>query len=115
MKTKTKERLEKMAKLNEVDVIIEKFKRFYDMEKTNKTVGSKYHRTIVDINGDTMPGKVDVYSVCDAWDLVNPALQHALKKILCAGIRNKGDFKQDINEAIESLQQSFRFHKKDRG
>lgn len=53
--------------------------------------GSKYHRNIVDLDGKNI-GIVDVYSVLHAFDVSNPAIQHAVKKVLCAGLRNKGGF-----------------------
>ena len=73
--------------------------------------GSKYNRQIVGLNGQPL-GQVDIYSVLDAFAVQNPALQHAAKKILCAGIRNKGSFDQDCSEAIDAIKQAFRFNKK---
>lgn len=72
--------------------------------------GCKYHRSVKDLDGKVI-GKIDVYSVLDAFNVINPPLQHAIKKLLCAGIRNKGSFEQDCNEAIEAVQQAYRFHK----
>jgi len=72
----------------------------------NKTVpehsGNKYHREIVGIEGS---GKatVDVYSVLSAFNVTCPARQHAIKKLLCAGIRGKGDVTQDLTEARDAL------------
>ena len=48
--------------------------------------GSKYLRSI----DMPVPGKVDVYSVLEAFDVRCPARQHAIKKLLCAGLRGKG-------------------------
>ena len=74
--------------------------------------GSKYHRQIVGLDGEVL-GMVDVYSVLDAFNVINPALQHSVKKLLCAGIRNKGNFQQDCTEAIEAIEQAHRFNKKE--
>lgn len=47
--------------------------------------------------------KIDVYRVIDLWQITNPALQHALKKVLAAGQRGAKDTVQDVQEAIDSL------------
>jgi len=46
---------------------------------------------------------VDVYRVLSLFLVTNPCLQHAAKKILCAGTRGQKEFEQDIREAIDSL------------
>lgn len=63
---------------------------------------NKYNRTITNINGVTIP--VDVYDVLRAFDISDPALQHALKKLLCMGLRGHKDTGTDLAEAIESLE-----------
>lgn len=68
--------------------------------------GSKYLRTIHDCHDAGAYLTVDVYSVLQAFNVTNPGLQHAAKKILCAGIRGKGSFHQDITEAIDALQRA---------
>ena len=47
--------------------------------------------------------KIDVYDVLKAFDVRCPARQHAIKKILCTGIRGYKDEQKDLNESIESL------------
>ncbi|HWV45052.1 MAG TPA: hypothetical protein VN039_03320 [Nitrospira sp.] len=48
---------------------------------------------------------VDVYRVLALYDVTDPALQHAIKKLLVAGGRGAGkDVSQDIQEAIDSLE-----------
>lgn len=64
--------------------------------------GSKYHRTIVGLDGGSS-AVVDVYAVLKAFDVRCPASQHAIKKLLCAGIRGKGDAVQDLTEAGGSV------------
>lgn len=68
------------------------------------TSGNKYHRTVYDITPGS-PGSVtiDVYSVLIAFDVRDPGLQHAAKKILCAGIRGKASRSQDLREARDAL------------
>jgi hypothetical protein len=52
---------------------------------------------------------IDVYDVLDAFKVDNPAIQHALKKMLCAGSRGHKDYMQDIQEAIDSLERAKSF------
>ena len=47
--------------------------------------------------------KIDVYRVIDLWEITDPALQHALKKVLAAGKRGAKNQLQDVTEAIDSL------------
>jgi hypothetical protein len=48
--------------------------------------------------------KVDVYRVLEIFQVTNPAIQHAVKKLLCTGIRGGGkDFDQDLAESIQTL------------
>jgi len=50
--------------------------------------------------------KADVYDVLVAFSVTNPALQHAIKKMLCTGIRGYKDFNQDIDETIQALERA---------
>ena len=63
--------------------------------------GSKYLRPI-----QTKDGKVDVYAVLDAFGVTCPARQHAIKKLLCSGVRGKGDTLQDLREARDAVERS---------
>lgn len=48
---------------------------------------------------------IDVYRVLDLYEVTNPCLQHAVKKLLVAGGRGAGkDIHTDIQEAIDSLE-----------
>lgn len=66
--------------------------------------GNKYHR---EIHGLVKHGGgsviVDIYSVLIAYEVTIPGLQHAAKKILCSGLRNKGTRLQDLTEARDAL------------
>ena len=46
---------------------------------------------------------IDVYRVLDLFGVSNPCLQHAIKKLLCAGTRGVKDERKDIEEAVSSL------------
>lgn len=48
---------------------------------------------------------VDVYRTLELFGVTDPCLQHAIKKLLVAGGRGAGkDIRQDVKEAIDSLQ-----------
>lgn len=46
---------------------------------------------------------IDVYRVLELYEVTHPCLQHAIKKLLCAGNRGAKDIEQDIQEAIDTL------------
>ncbi|MEM7503376.1 MAG: hypothetical protein AAF417_15080 [Pseudomonadota bacterium] len=66
-----------------------------------KRSGSKYLRRLTPV--PTTDGLVDVYSVLDGFDVTCPATAHAVKKLLCAGVRGKGDLTQDLHEARDAI------------
>jgi len=47
---------------------------------------------------------VDVYRVLQIFNVTDPCLQHALKKLLVAGGRGVKDQSKDVGEAIDTLQ-----------
>lgn len=69
--------------------------------------GNKYHRTIRGLRSvhgsGLMAVVVDIYCVLTAYPTGHPGLDHAAKKILCAGIRGKGSRVQDLKEARDAL------------
>ena len=46
---------------------------------------------------------IDVYRVLILFGVTDPCIQHAIKKLLCAGNRGAKDKTQDVQEAISSL------------
>lgn len=56
---------------------------------------NKYKRVI---NG----ASVDVYDILKAYEVNNPALQHLIKKALCAGLRGHKDRKTDMKEILSA-------------
>lgn len=48
--------------------------------------------------------EIDIYDILKAFNVVNPAIQHAIKKLLAGGQRGYKDIEQDYNEAIQSIQ-----------
>ena len=71
--------------------------------------GSKYHRTIHGVSEGT--AIVDVYNVLEAFSVTCPACQHAIKKLLCAGLRGKGSRLQDLTEAAASITRAIELEK----
>ena len=47
---------------------------------------------------------IDVYAVLKLFGVTDPCLQHAIKKLLCAGQRGVKDQAKDINEAKDTLE-----------
>lgn len=69
------------------------------MAETPNKSGAKYLREI----NCLIDGKADVYAVLVAFNVTCPARQHAIKKLLCAGIRGKGGEGQDLSEALDAV------------
>ncbi|UGO52705.1 putative terminase ATPase subunit [Klebsiella phage vB_KpnD_Opt-79] len=65
---------------------------------------SKYNREIIGLDGTLTT--VDVYRVLDAFQVTDPAIQHAIKKMLCTGLRGHKDYLTDIDDSIESLRKA---------
>lgn len=49
---------------------------------------------------------IDVYDVLTAWNVTNPAIQHAIKKLLQPGQRGHKTKSEDLQEALVSLQRA---------
>lgn len=82
------------------------------METTNikNHSGNKYLRTIISpIDGQSI--KTDVYGVLEAYNVTCSATAHACKKLLCAGLRGKGDKLQDLKEAIDAIMRAIELEK----
>ena len=69
------------------------------MTKIENHSGSKYLR---EIKG-TVNNRMDVYAVLVTFDVKCPGIQHAVKKLLCTGVRGKGDSLQDLREARDAI------------
>lgn len=73
-----------------------------------KKDGNKYHREIIGFCGTKV--EVDIYRVLDAYKTGSASIDHAAKKVLCAGVRGHKNFITDIDNAIESLQEAKALH-----
>lgn len=58
--------------------------------------GSKYKRTVKGVT-------IDIYDVLKTFEVHNPAVQHAIKKLLMKGNRGHKDYIKDLGEAIVSI------------
>jgi hypothetical protein len=52
------------------------------------------------------PIQVDVYCVLKAFKVVDGPIAHAVKKLLCAGQRGKGDKLKDLKETLVAVQRA---------
>jgi len=80
-------------KLNELEMLAKVSHLISD--KRHRITTSKYTKTIHGV-------PVDVYDVLQAWGVINPALQHLIKKALQCGQRGHKDNAQDLQDIIDS-------------
>ena len=59
---------------------------------------SHYFKNVRHLDG------IDVYRVLELFNVTDPCLQHAIKKLLCAGGRGAKDIEQDVQEAMDTLE-----------
>lgn len=58
-------------------------------------------------------GKIDVYRVLKLFEVSEPAIQHAIKKLLCSGSRGAKGETQDWKEAIASIERAIEMAEED--
>lgn len=58
---------------------------------------------------------VDVYRVLQLFDVTDPCIQHAVKKLLCAGQRGAKTQEQDVREAVDTLHRWLQMQSEDDG
>lgn len=66
-----------------------------------------YHKSVKGFDS------IDVYRVLMLWQVNDPAVQHAVKKLLCLGDRGSKDFDKDLKESIHTLQRLQDIRKED--
>ena len=85
------------------DVLAKPNAEYIDSRSLHQNLGKlKYDRVIVDKKDPDKTALVDVYSVLKAFDVKCPALQHLIKKALCAGLRGHKDISTDLQDIIDS-------------
>lgn len=93
----------------------EKIRYASDDNSIKKHSGSKYIRKIFPcVYEEKDPIHVDVYSVLEAFNVTDAPVAHAVKKLLCAGLRGKGDKEKDIAEARDAIKRYLEMPKKKR-
>lgn len=78
--------------------------------KYRKKIGGSTH-----IENGQYVRYVDVYDVLLAFGVTCPARQHAIKKLLCAGARGKGNELDDLNGALECVCRAIELQKEQNG
>lgn len=56
---------------------------------------------------------IDVYRVLSLYEVTDPCIQHAVKKLLVCGQRGSKPAEQDLQEAIDSLNRCIEMIKED--
>lgn len=79
----------------------------------NEYAENKYARELYSLEGKRV--KVDVYRVIDAYRVTDPAIQHAIKKLLMPGERGEKSAVQDLEEAAFSIRQAIELAKQKGG
>jgi hypothetical protein len=70
----------------------------YNMPNESKKAYSHYYKKIPD-----GVAYIDVYRVLELFGVNDPAIQHAVKKLLVAGGRGHKNLEKDVKEAVDSL------------
>ena len=70
------------------------------MNKYDRYISGK---PVMSHTGEQLDGLIiDVYDVLKSFEVTNPALQHLIKKALCAGLRGHKNIEQDMLDIIDS-------------
>lgn len=75
--------------------------------QVNAEAFSHYYRDVRHISG------LDVYRILSLFEVTDPAIQHAVKKLLCAGLRGAKNREKDYNEAIASVKRAIEMMNED--
>lgn len=68
-----------------------------------------YRRLAQTVCGKTVV--IDAYTILNAFNYMSAEVQHAVKKLLAAGLRNGGkDYAQDVQESINQLHMDLERH-----
>ena len=81
-------------------------------QKITDHEGAKYLREIHPAVGG-QPILIDVYEVIKAYKVECPAVQHAVKKLLAAGQRDKGSYLADLIGAQAAISRAINFAKRE--
>ena len=80
----------------------------YERKVVEHDKKNKYSRKIKTISLGNVDHAIyaDVYDVLTAFEVVNPAMAHAVKKMLAPGQRGAKGTIQDMKEAVESIERA---------
>lgn len=70
---------------------------YADNEHTVERKHSHYFKDVSNLD------VIDVYAVLTLFEVNDPCIAHAVKKLLCTGNRGHKDFETDVQDAIDSL------------
>lgn len=79
----------------------------------NDHEGKKYLRTIRSATAPVCSIEVDVYCVLKAFEVTDPIVSHAVKKLLCLGKRGKGDRMSDLKGAQAAISRAIEEEQRD--
>lgn len=68
-------------------------------------VDSKYSRPL-----PSNLTNIDVYDVLKLFEVNDPAIQHAIKKLLCTGMRGHKSYQEDLQEALFSVERALQLN-----
>lgn len=74
----------------------------------NVEIKNKYNRQCKGVT-------IDVYDVLKAFEVTDPALQHLIKKALCAGLRGHKNKEQDLIDIFDSAKRALELYHDDNG
>jgi hypothetical protein len=80
-------------------IVNPEWEAYVDNNLPEQQQSNKYLRTIKGV-------QMDVYDVLKGFNVQCPAMQHAIKKMLCSGLRGHKGTVQDKEEAIASIKRS---------
>lgn len=71
--------------------------RIEQQDKQEQRKHNHYFKDVSNLN------EIDVYAVLTLFEVNDPCIAHAAKKLLCTGNRGHKDFETDVQDAIDSL------------
>lgn len=83
----------------------------WQRESKSEAVDKKHNHYFKDVRHLNV---LDVYRVLDLFAVEHPCIQHAVKKLLCAGQRGSKNRDKDVQEAIDSLVRFQEMRKEDK-
>ena len=84
--------------LHESGKLVTEYSEYIDDEhNVEKRKHSHYFKDVSNLD------EIDVYAVLTLFEVTDPCIAHAVKKLLCTGNRGHKDFETDAQDALDSL------------